>query len=324
MILPAGTTGAAPGSIVTTPRWLGSPSGVSVVRPLLWWLYNLLLFPRSSRAIVSCTHHAVPFRRRQIVTVHDIRPYYYPDSWVQKINFRVLLPRSLRRCDAILTVSQASKALLEEIYKLEPERIHVVPNAIDTEYFSPASEELRQGEAPFLLAVGGNWRHKNISEVLRMHRHWADRYVLKVICSNATQLASLRSQSRELSIERQVCLLSKLSRDELRRSYRACSAVVYPSLMEGFGIPPLEAMACGRPAIVSDSPLFRDLYQDVPIYVRLGDPSSWSRAFDELEGISAQRITAGIAVAKNFNLERMRQALFEALSSVWGEAWASP
>src|ERR1022692_2737363 len=79
------------------PRWLASSGRVSSLRPILWWIYGTILFPAPASTTILCsTHHVLPFRKHQVVTVHDIRPYYYPDSWVQRLNFHFLLPRALK------------------------------------------------------------------------------------------------------------------------------------------------------------------------------------------------------------------------------------
>ncbi len=91
--------------------------------------------------------------------------------------------------------------------------------------------------------------------------------------------------------------------------------------MEGFGIPPLEAMAHAKPVIVSDIPVMRELLGAVPLYVTLGNSASWAAAFEDLREIEADpahwRRAAARQTAGAYSIDRMQQALFRALSKIW-------
>ena len=304
-----------------TPLWGASSSKVSGVRALLWWLYSATMFPAHAGIKILCsTHHVLPFRKNQVVTVHDIRPYFYPDNWVQWFNFHCLLPRALRNCDGILTVSDETKKLMVSIYRLAPASIYVVPNTVDSSFFHPAKQD-ESGDVPYLLSVGSSWEHKNIAELLRMHKLWSQGYVLKIVAGEGRYLTFLKRLAVRMGIENRVEFLSDIPGHRLRTLYQHCAALVYPSTMEGFGLPPLEAMACGRPVIVSDIALFRELYGSAPIFVRLGEPDSWNQAFIDLASISDERLRTGIVRARSYSQERMRQSLFSALRQIWGESF---
>ena len=301
------------------PSWLASHLRNSPLRPLLWWAYSAVLFPgNSTLQVLGSTHHVLPFRKHQIVTVHDIRPYYYPDNWAQAVYFRYLLPRMLKRCDGVLTVSESSKNLLVSVYGLKREQVHVVPNVVECEFLLPSSSGARDADR-YLLAVGSTWKHKNVAELLRMHEYWAPTYKLKIVAAAGEYAEFLMRMANHLQIQNRVEFLSGTSSMDLLSLYQHCAALVHPSTMEGFGLPPLEAMSCGRPVIVSDIAPFRELYGDVPIYVQLGDVESWRSAFAALEGYSEVRISSGIERAKSFSHSKMRQSLFCALRAIWGE-----
>lgn len=315
-IVSSGFDFESPFEQIRAPRWVGSSSRVSALRPILWWLYSLGSFPRKSGyAVLSTTHHVLPFCKRQIVTVHDIRPYFYPDNNIQKINFRYLLPRALKKCDAILTVSETSKDLLTRVYGIDPTKIYVVPNMIDPEFVGARREE--NTADPFLLSVGASWKHKNITELLEMHDTWTHQYKLKVVAGEGQYLDMLRALVKSLHIEDRVEFIAGAPKQELLRLYSSCSALVYPSLMEGFGLPPLEAMAMGIPTIVSDIPVFRELYGDIPIYVALGHATSWEEAIRSLTSFPKDRLVLGAELAGSFSRDRMRAALFHAIGHTW-------
>ncbi|HEY4381135.1 MAG TPA: glycosyltransferase family 1 protein [Acidobacteriaceae bacterium] len=310
--------------IRTLPGWLSSSARVSKLRPLLWLAYSALRFPRGrSRRILSTTHHALPFHKHQILTVHDLRPYFEPDSWFQKFYFHVMLARSLRRCDGILTVSETSKREIARVYDIDQDKILVVPNAVETPPQAEASDaRFPDHRPPYLLMVGASWKHKNALEVLEENGNWQSNFRLKIVAGAGQYSEQLKQRAQLLGITDKVEFLHDVSEEELAALYRGCSALVYPSRMEGFGLPPLEAMTYGKPAIVSDIPVFRELLEDAPFYVELGNSASWSRAFGELSepgsGSEKHRRRRGYSVASKYTRERMCGRLTEALEKIWG------
>ena len=322
-VVPAGIQLAADVEQQSVPAWLGSHSRISLWRPVLWFAYGAAFFPADAhRRVLSSTHHVLPFRKHQIVIVHDIRSYYYPDSWVQSVYFKFILPRALGRCDGILTVSESSKDLIVSIYNLKPERVQVVPNVVDSEFWresanGPAVED------QYLLTVGSTWPHKNVAELLEMHEFWNSKYKLKIVAGSSQYTELLHKMVNDLGIQARVEFLSGISPTDLLSLYQQCAALVYPSLMEGFGLPPMEAMSCGRPVIVSDIAPFRELFGEVPVYVQLGNPESWRDAFAGLNEYSEPRIQSGIDRARSFSQARMRNSLFGALRAIWGDDFLS-
>ena len=177
--------------IIHVPGWVSMTQAVSRVRPLLWLFYAYFMFPRRHSRILSTTHHGVPWARRQVITIHDIRPYFYPDSFLQRFYFRHLLPKLAQKVDGILTVSETVKRLICQCYNIVPDKIHVVPNSVDVSRFCP-SDKVQSEALPYLLMVGATWGHKNALEVLRMSDHWVGKY-RKNCCGRRFLSASIRA-----------------------------------------------------------------------------------------------------------------------------------
>jgi glycosyltransferase involved in cell wall biosynthesis len=305
------------------PEWLSSSSRVSKLRPLLWLAYSALLFPsRRSRRILSTTHHSLPFHKHQILTVHDLRPYFEPDTWVQKFYFRFMLGRALHKCEGILTVSETSKRDITAVYGIDHQKICVVPNAVDL----PVTEFEKRpkpidNRLPYLLMVGASWKHKNAMELLQEHDSWQQDFRLKILAGEGQYCDQLIKRAKDLGIADKVEFLHAVSEADLADLYCGCSALVYPSRMEGFGLPPLEAMAYGRPVIVSDIPVFRELFGDAPYFVELGNSASWKMAFSEVlhpESEShAKHYRDGLTVVSKYSRERMCTALTSSLERIW-------
>jgi len=309
-----------PGAKVMTPVFLRTRSKVSVLKPLAWMLYARFGFAcKPDQPMLSVMHNVVPRSRNQVVTVHDLRPCFFPDNPIQAYYWRHILPRSLRKAKAIVTVSQTSKAKICSVYGIAPEKIHVVTNCfVPTE--TVAEDELER--MPRLLCVGGNWRHKNIHELLEMHELWRDRYQVDIVMAKTAYLEMLRELVTRLGLEELVCFHHGVPDKRLREMYQSSAALVYPSLDEGFGIPPLEAMSYGLPVIASDIPVFRELFSTAPLYISVGSRESWKQAFERLESDEQVccHMKTGREVVQRFTPESLRRQLADMVSAVWPES----
>ncbi|WP_246153745.1 glycosyltransferase family 4 protein [Terriglobus albidus] len=316
MLAPAGVQLKTSLRRIDVPARLASSAKVSRLRPILWWIYSFFEFPADGQVKILCTtHHVVPRHRGQVVVVHDLRPYFYPDTEVQRLNFRYLLPRALRKCDGILTVSEASRDLIAATYGIDRVKIYVIPQTVDIDV---PSDSVPLPREPYLLTVGSTWPHKNVEELLRMSRYWASKYRLRIVGGRGQYMEILRELTNSLGLQSRVDLLSDVPKEDLASLFGGCTALVYPSKMEGFGLPPFEAMAFGKPVILSDIPVFRELHGGLPIYVKLGDEYSWEIGFKELDFFDEERRMQGVVHARSYSRERLKATLFQALEEIWG------
>ena len=267
--------------------------------------------------VLSTTHLGLSGHGRQILTVHDLRPVRWPDSLVQQAYFRWVLPQLARRADGLLTVSEASKREIVRACGVGAEHVFVVPNVVrlvDPEI------AIGGGAEPYLLMVNAGYIHKNARAVLEKHTLWSDRFRLKILAADGAMKDWLREQARRLGIAQYVDFLPRVTDAELAGLYQGAAALVYPSLTEGFGLPPLEAMAQGTPVMVSDIEVFHETLGDAAIYVRLGDAESWRAAFAQMDATrDSERIERARAIALGYTQERMTAALRGALGAIWPE-----
>jgi len=270
--------------------------------------------------VLATTHLGFPGHRHQILTVHDVRPRLMPDSWVHTLYFRYMLPSALRRANGILTVSEASKSAIAQTYGIAPDKIYVVPNVVRT-LPQAVMPKLPQQESPYLLMVNACYPHKNVGELLEHHALWRPRYRLKILAGTGSHRDELRAQVQHLGLVEYVDFLPPVPDEELGALYTHAAALVYPSLMEGFGLPPAEAMAYGTPVIVSDIPVFREIFGDAPLFVQLGDAASWERAIAGIdEARQPERVEHARSIATQYSDERMCSALNSALRAIWPES----
>lgn len=306
-----------PGAKAMTPAFLRTRSKVSVLKPLAWMLYARFGFPCGrDQPVLSVMQNVIPRSRNQVVTVHDLRPCFFPDNPLQGFYWRHVLPRSLRKARAIVTVSQTSKERICSVYGIAPEKIHVVTNCFVPAEVGAEDESERK---PRLLCVGGNWRHKNIHELLDMHALWRERYEVDIVMARTAYLSTLQELVVRHGLEGRVRFHHGVPDERLREMYRTSAALVYPSLDEGFGIPPLEAMSYGLPVIAADIPVLRELFSAAPLYISPGSRESWQEAFATLEDGErmGRHVQTGLAIAQGFTPESMRRQLESLIRAVW-------
>ncbi len=208
-----------------------------------------------------------------VVTVHDLLGFLYRDAKQTRSQSRMrfeLAKYALRGASRILAVSNSTKTDVQRVFRVRPERVEVAYNAIDERFQSGhASAEDRQfiGERyqvnyPFLLYAGNVKPHKNVSRVieafsaLKAELKKTDQYPdlrLIIIGDEVSQHPDLRRTVIRSGVQNDVRFLGFVPVETLRIFYDLAKIFVFPSLYEGFGLPPLEAMAHGTPVVTSNT-----------------------------------------------------------------------
>jgi glycosyltransferase involved in cell wall biosynthesis len=269
------------------------------------------------RLVYSPTHHALGRSRGQILTVHDLIALRYPQQHpAQAWFFRYGLPAELATARAVFTVSETSRQDIHATYRYPLDRIKVVPNGVDRTVFHPASANSApsQPSEPFLLVVGASFTHKNVTEILDNAALWRDRYRLVIAsCRGAYRRALQRAvQAAPEQLRERVQFVDYVALPELVSLYQSCAALISASRWEGFGVPPLEALACGARVIVSDIPAHREVLGTHAEYVRLGDRESWAHALASLDE-PARPCAARLPLLRAYAWERSGERLVDHL-----------
>lgn len=299
----AGSGTLPPGEVVArAPASISIGGGtLAAIRRQIWM--RSLQFGNDT-LVYSPTHHGLPGQAGQVITIHDLISLRFPAQHKpQYLFFRYAIPRLLRQCRAVFTVSETTRHDVAKTYGYPLERIYVVPNGVDRAQFSAKPSE--RPSSPFLLMVGARYQHKNVDEVLDVGQQWARDFRLVITSCIGPYKAALVDRVKALGLQDRVEFRDYVSRSELIQLYQGCSALLYPSKWEGFGIPPLEALACGSPVIASDIPVHREVLGDSALFVRLGDPTSWATAF---EGIRNDATVAALMRTVPERLERFTWA----------------
>ena len=225
---------------------------------------------------------------RSVVTIHDCIHLMFPQYLPNKAAYayaRASMWAAVKRSNCILTVSEASKRDILHFFNVAPEKIVVVYNAIDEHFWlTPPEEEVSrvreryQLDHQFILYVGNIKPHKNLGRLIEafagLRRTGFEDLKLLIIGDEISKLPSLRRAVHGHKLHKHVRFLGYLSEGPLRALYRLASLFVFPSLYEGFGLPPLEAMASGTPVVTSNQSSLPEVTGDAAVLVDPYDVAS--------------------------------------------------
>ena len=253
--------------------------------------------PRRGLAAADALHYplTVPLPsppRPWALTLHDVQHLDLPGLFSAPTRaFRKLAyDGAARRADAVIVPTEFVRGRAVERLELEPERVRVVAHGIDHERFRPGPEE----REPFLLYPAKGWPHKNHARLLEAFRLLRrERPGLRLVLTGGGVPAGEGVEQR-----------GRVSLDELAGLYRRASALVFPSLYEGFGQPPLEAMACGCPVACSDAASLPEVVGDAARLFDPRSPEAIAAAVAEVLDDSERWRDRGIAHAARFSWER--------------------
>jgi glycosyltransferase involved in cell wall biosynthesis len=218
---------------------------------------------------------------RSVVTIHDCIHLMFPQYLPNKAAYayaRASMWAAVKRSSRILTVSEASKRDILHFFNVAPEKIEVVYNAIDDHFWlTPPEEEVArvreryQLDHQFVLYVGNIKPHKNLVRLIdafdELRRTGLEDLKLLIIGDEISKLPALRRAVHRHKLHKHVRFLGFVSDGTLRILYRLASVFVFPSLYEGFGLPPLEAMASGTPVVTSNQSSLPEVTGDAAVLV---------------------------------------------------------
>jgi glycosyltransferase involved in cell wall biosynthesis len=292
----------------STEDWMGVHPSVELpasIRQLYpsWALARRPALP-STLSSVDLLHSPVPAAippagpdQRLVVTVHDlaflIHPRLYPRPW--RLMYRVGLARAVRSAHAIIAVSRHTAEDLLRRTRVDPRKVHVVPLAASVPTSGSDIEETLSRlkiRAPYVLFVGTLEPRKNLVRLVRAYRRMAIRGSPHALVLAGPIGWRHQALLREIAMEGpgEILLTGPVPPEDLDALYRGASALVYPSLYEGFGLPVLEAMARGVPCVVSTSSSLPEVAGEAALPV---DPRSVAGLAEALERVVGDRDLAG-------------------------------
>jgi glycosyltransferase involved in cell wall biosynthesis len=277
---------------------------------------------REGVTLFHAPHYVLPplVRCRSVVTIHDcihlMFPQYLPNP-AALAYARTSIAMAARRATRVLTVSESSKRDILRFVATPPEKIDVIHNAYDERFgIEPREEDVVrvrerfQLHDEFVLYAGNVKPHKNLERLIQafhlVRQRGLDHLKLVIIGDEVSKYASLRRAVHKHQLHKYVRFLGYLPEETLAVMYRLAGVFVFPSLYEGFGLPPLEAMASGTPVVTSNVSSLPEVAGDAAMLVDPHEPEAIADGiFTVLTDETVRRTLRqkGIERAKQFSWE---------------------
>ena len=300
-----------------------------------WWSVGLPLYIRQAGFdLFHGTNYEVPLwpRGHNVVTIHDLSTLLYPDKHRSRSvrRARIRLPVAVRLAQKIITPTESIRRDVCEHLGIRPAKVVAIPSAARRSFQPvPAAQSAairnRLGiEDDFLLFVGTLEPRKNLLTLVRAFEqvvlNTALRPQLVIAGGEGWLMDETLSFIESSSVGERLLLTGYLGDEDLRSLYSACRMFIYPSVYEGFGLPPLEAMACGAPVIASRIAALRETLGDAACLFAPRDVAALAASIIELWNDDSQRqklSSLGKQNAAKFSWERTAQVTLDVYREVF-------
>jgi glycosyltransferase involved in cell wall biosynthesis len=287
-----------------------------VLRTASEHLLSPVLLPRHDVDLLStAVAPLVNPTRSLVIHVRTMMAYTAPESLglVPRMYRRLNYKRSVRLADAVIANSNSTRTAINKYLEVDPEKVSLIYEAVDHDIFKPGNSDAARAHLssngisrPFVLFVSSIWRYKNCDGLLRAWRLARDQLGGRQLVILGAEVdrrygIELRELAVELGIAEDVVFVGAVQNEETVHFYQAADLLVYPSFNESFGLPILEAMACGCPVVTSNTSSMPEIAGGAAILADPHDPSSIARSILEATGSGAPTLRAdGIRRARQF------------------------
>ena len=284
-----------------------------------WEQYDL---PRhaAGRLVVSLCNLGPVASRNAVTMIHDAQVYSAPTSykWAFRAWYKLVLPMLGRRHRAVMTVSEFSRAELARFAITRPEKVRVVLNGVDhmRRIVPSRTARTRYGLAdrPYVMALASLQAHKNVKVLLKAFSSRSDSGPILVLYGSTTRRDFERAGH---VVPEGVRFVGRVDDEDMSALLRDAHCLAFPSLTEGFGLPPLEAMWMGCPVVAAPCGALPEVCGDAALYAAPDDPDAWRRAFDSLRlvpGLRERLVAGGVARSRTFTWRRAGEATLDVLT----------
>lgn len=293
---------------------------VGIARGYLWEQFELPLAARG-QLLFNPANIGPLLGSRMVTTVHSLAFLHEPATYTGgfRTAYRVLVPAMIGRSRTVITPSAAERERILAAYSVEPARVTVVPLGVDHSRFFPDSDGKKR-ERGAIVVVGSRATVKNLAAIMQAFADVAAEVdATLLVVGGAMPTFAWRGATLPALVNERIQLLGHIEDDSrLRRIYSQATMLVLASHYESFGLPALEAMACGCPVVASRIPALVELCGDAAEYCESRDVMDIARAILTVwrdEGRRARLAAAGIDRARAFSWARTASLTLEVLAS---------
>jgi glycosyltransferase involved in cell wall biosynthesis len=273
---------------------------------------------------------------RSVVTIHDCIHLRFPQYLPSRLGYayaRSSMWVATHRSSRVLTVSEASKRDILKYFHIPEAKVDVIYNGIDERFWSPPDaadvdriRERYQLDGRFVLYAGNIKPHKNIERLIEafhtLKQHGFDDVKLLIIGDEVSKYATLRRAVHRYKLHKHVRFFGFVPDQTLAVLYRLAALFVFPSLYEGFGLPPLEAMASGTPVITSNVSSLPEVVGDAALLIDPYEPDAIAAAIERLltdarlcEDLRARGLKRARQFSWDQSVQRIRALYYEVLAN---------
>ncbi len=305
--------------------------------PMYRLIWEQTTFPRlvhrAEVDLLHSLHYTQPVRLGcpSIVTIHDMTFFLFPDLHTRskRLFFPFAIRSSVRRADALIAISESTRQDSIRLLGVSPQKVFTTQLGITDEFRVVKDNELlakvrKKYDLPeeFVLYVGLVEPRKNIPFLIRAYKSLADegiKHNLVIVGRIGWMYQEVFKQIEELGLEGRVQFTGYLPQDDLPMVYNLASLFVYPTKYEGFGLPALEAMACGTPVVTTAISSLPEIVGDAGMLIPPGDEQALASAMAEVLHDSTlfnQLRTRGLQRSEHFTWERTAQQTLKVYQQV--------
>jgi glycosyltransferase involved in cell wall biosynthesis len=263
-----------------------------------WWnFWALPKYLRKNPIDIFHTQYIAPFwlpkKIKLVLTIHDISFNFFPEHIKKSDLFflKMLIPRSIRRADKIITVSESERKNIIDFYKLPPEKVDFTHNGVDFERFGKkySVEEKKKintkykiQDTKYILYIGTFQPRKNIPVLAEAMKNVDAKLVLAGNRNARNFDRRIDEAIKKHNLEDKIIFPGWIDEEDKPALLQAAEGFVFPSLYEGFGIPVAEAMASGTPVVCSDIPVLREVGEGSALFAKAEKSEDFARNIDKL------------------------------------------
>lgn len=257
--------------------------------------------------------------KNQFITIHDMSFWRHPE-WFSKYYYyyyKFLIPIIAKKALHILTVSEFSRKEIIDCLKVGENKISVIYNGVSHNFINKKTNDFKEIPFEYILAVSSIDPRKNFARLLSAV-NLLEANIKLVIIGNSNNVF----QNINLELSNRITYLGHVSDEQLKMYYSNAKLFIYPSVYEGFGLPPLEAMAIGCPTVVSDILVFNEIFGNATKYFDPYDANDISRCINQVlksKEIQEELISKGLKLVNKYSWRNSAQKLVQIIEKLDNE-----